>query len=136
MPLIQSALALLIGFLLGGVPASSTASILVEANYPGANAAIIREAVAEPIEQQVNGVEGALQAHDGSPHRSAIGRSAVGQFRRRRFRRGGARHLRPAVQRAAPGPELARGISAHLAARNNQVTPCFLSSRDAPPFWG
>src|SRR5678815_3408791 len=35
-------------------------TVIVSANYPGANAQVIADTVAAPIEQQVNGVEGLL----------------------------------------------------------------------------
>ena len=39
-------------------PAISAPKIVVSANYPGASAATVKEAVAAPIEEQVNGAEG------------------------------------------------------------------------------
>src|SRR6476646_5825051 len=35
-------------------------SVVVRANYPGANPKVIAETVATPIEEQINGVEGML----------------------------------------------------------------------------
>src|SRR5437764_215337 len=37
--------------------------ITVQASYPGANAQVVADTVAAPIEQQVNGVEGMLYMH-------------------------------------------------------------------------
>ena len=52
-------------------PEISPPTVQVTANYPGANARVVAETVAAPIEQQVNGVEGMLYmssacANDGS----------------------------------------------------------------------
>ncbi len=41
-------------------PEISPPTVQVTANYPGANASIVAETVAAPVEQQVNGVEGML----------------------------------------------------------------------------
>jgi multidrug efflux pump subunit AcrB len=41
-------------------------TITVEANYPGANALVVADTVAAPIEQQVNGVEGMLAMYSQS----------------------------------------------------------------------
>ena len=38
-------------------------TIVVEASYPGANAQVVADTIAAPIEQQVNGVEGMLNLH-------------------------------------------------------------------------
>jgi multidrug efflux pump len=35
-------------------------TIIVDASYPGANARVVADTVAAPIEQQINGVEGML----------------------------------------------------------------------------
>ena len=35
-------------------------TVVVTASYPGANAGVLAETVAQPIEEQVNGVEGML----------------------------------------------------------------------------
>lgn len=52
-------------------PAITPPTVRVTASYPGANAAVVAETVAAPIEQQVNGVEGMIymsstSANDGS----------------------------------------------------------------------
>src|SRR3954452_16534388 len=52
-------------------PQITPPSIIVSCNYPGANARVVAESVAAPIEQQVNGVEGMMymssqSANDGS----------------------------------------------------------------------
>src|SRR5437764_6978953 len=41
-------------------PPITPPSIMVQCNYPGADARVVAESVAAPIEQQVNGVEGML----------------------------------------------------------------------------
>ena len=41
-------------------PTITPPTVVVEAQYPGANATTIAQMVATPIEQQVNGVEGML----------------------------------------------------------------------------
>jgi multidrug efflux pump subunit AcrB len=41
-------------------------TIVVEANYPGANARVVADTVAAPIEQQINGVEGMLSMYSRS----------------------------------------------------------------------
>src|SRR5229473_3438467 len=41
-------------------PQITPPSIMVQCNYPGANAQVVADSVAAPIEQQVNGVEGML----------------------------------------------------------------------------
>src|SRR5437660_9408807 len=41
-------------------PQITPPTVRVTANYPGANAQVVAETVAAPIEQQVNGVEGML----------------------------------------------------------------------------
>src|SRR5262249_36526372 len=41
-------------------PVHSRPVVLVEAVYPGANAQVVADTVAAPVEQQVNGVEGML----------------------------------------------------------------------------
>src|SRR5947209_10644868 len=41
-------------------PQITPPSIMVQGNYPGADARVVAESVAAPIEQQVNGVEGML----------------------------------------------------------------------------
>jgi multidrug efflux pump subunit AcrB len=41
-------------------PAADGPTVIVEAVYPGANAAVLADTVAAPVEQQVNGVEGSL----------------------------------------------------------------------------
>ena len=51
--------ALILSAVLGGrVTAAPPVEIVVEAVYPGANATVVADTVAAPIEQQVNGVEG------------------------------------------------------------------------------
>src|SRR5262245_50530910 len=52
-------------------PQVTPPTVTVQANYPGASAKDVAEAVAAPIEQQVNGVEGMMYmssscANDGS----------------------------------------------------------------------
>src|SRR5712692_756607 len=52
-------------------PAITPPTVQVTANYPGANAQVVADTVAAPIEQQVNGVEGMLymssqSSNDGS----------------------------------------------------------------------
>jgi multidrug efflux pump len=52
-------------------PQITPASIIVSCNYPGANAHVVAESIAAPIEQQVNGVENMIymssqSANDGS----------------------------------------------------------------------
>jgi multidrug efflux pump subunit AcrB len=49
--------AAIIVFVLGRAPADESASFTVEAVYPGATASEVEKTVADPIEQQVNGVE-------------------------------------------------------------------------------
>jgi multidrug efflux pump subunit AcrB len=46
-------------------------TITVEANYPGANALVVADTVAAPIEQQVNGVEGILSMYSRSTNDGA-----------------------------------------------------------------
>ena len=46
-------------------------TITVEANYPGANALVVADTVAAPIEQQVNGVEGMLSMYSRSTNDGA-----------------------------------------------------------------
>ncbi len=68
-PVLSNVLALVV-VLVGGVtlfvlpvaqyPPITPPTVLVTANYPGANATIIAETVGLPIEQQVNGVEGMI----------------------------------------------------------------------------
>src|SRR5215471_1526369 len=41
-------------------------TVVVEANYPGANARVVADTVAAPIEQQINGVEGMLSMYSRS----------------------------------------------------------------------
>ena len=41
-------------------PEITPPTVQVTANFPGANAAVLAETVAAPIEQEVNGVEGML----------------------------------------------------------------------------
>ena len=45
--------------------------LVVEASYPGANAAVVRDTVAAPIEEQVNGVEGMLHIFSRSTNAGA-----------------------------------------------------------------
>src|SRR3954447_3969162 len=52
-------------------PQITPPSIIVSCNYPGANAQVVADSVAAPIEQQVNGVENmiymsSISANDGS----------------------------------------------------------------------
>src|SRR6478736_857412 len=68
-PIFAAVLSLLIT-LAGGVavvnlpvaqyPAITPPSIMVSCNYPGANAHVVADSVAAPIEQQINGVEGMM----------------------------------------------------------------------------
>src|SRR5581483_8732815 len=41
-------------------PPITPPSIMVSCNYPGANAFVVADSVAAPIEQQINGVEGMM----------------------------------------------------------------------------
>src|ERR1700754_1979036 len=63
---VLSAVILLIGFIAltqlptGEYPEVVPPSVVVRAQYPGANPKVIAETVAAPIEEQINGVEGML----------------------------------------------------------------------------
>ena len=45
-------------------PSVAPPTVVVRAGYPGANATVIAETVAGPLEQQINGIEGMLYMLD------------------------------------------------------------------------
>src|SRR2546423_14741436 len=79
-PIFAAVLSILIvlagGLALGGLPIAqypqiSPPTVQVTATYPGANAEVVEQSVATPIEEQVNGAEGMLymastSANDGT----------------------------------------------------------------------